>query len=63
MTGGADAVTAFVVVVQASEGDFNTGGASTAPDPAGHNGVTRTAAVVQLTTNRDGNASVVLGAD
>lgn len=63
LTGGADAVTALVVVVQTSEGDFNTGGASAAPDPAGHDGVTGTAAVVQLTANRDGNASVVLGAD
>ena len=63
MTGGADAVTAFVVVVQTSEGDLNTGHASAAPDPAGHDGITGTAAVVQLAANGDGNASVVLGAD
>lgn len=63
LTGGADAVTAIIVVVQTGEGNLNAHGAGAAPDPAGHDGVTGTAAVEQLTASGDGNASVVLGAD
>jgi len=59
----ADAVTTVVVVVEAPLRDLNTGGARTAPNPAGFDGQAGTTAVVQLAASGDGDASVVLGAD